>query len=125
MTKCFVRDLEPNKTITSSFLVQSKEIRQKKTGEPFLCLVLSDRTGEVEARMWDNAAEAMDLFDRDDFVQVKGLVQMFHNRPQLILHKLRRMDESAISSPPSSLTAAQPVSARTRAAARNACSGDS
>ena len=38
----------------------------------------------------------MDAFDRDDFVKVKGLVQIFHNRPQLTIHKLRRMDDSEI-----------------------------
>jgi 3'-5' exoribonuclease len=46
--------------------------------------------------MWDNAAEVIDAFDRDDFVKVKGMVQIFHNRPQLTIHKLRRMDESEV-----------------------------
>jgi len=47
--KCpYVNELEPNKVITAGFLVQSKEIRQKKSGELYLSLMLSDRTGEVE-----------------------------------------------------------------------------
>ena len=94
MKSPFVNELEPNRVITASFLVQSKEIRQKKTGEYYLSLMLSDRTGELDARMFDNVAEVMDTFDRDDFVKVKGLVQIFHNRPQLSIHKLRRMEDS-------------------------------
>lgn len=92
----FVSDLEPNKIVTASFLVQAKEIRQKKTGEPYLSLTLGDRTGEVDAKMWDNVAEVLDAFDRDDFVKVKGLVQIYHNRPQLTIHKIRPMAESEI-----------------------------
>src|SRR5580700_2321699 len=96
MKSPYVNELEPNRVITSSFLVQSKEIRQKKTGELYLSLMLGDRTGELDAKMWDNVTEVLDTFDRDDFVKIKGLVQVFHNRPQLTVHKVRRMDDSEI-----------------------------
>ncbi|HJT88353.1 MAG TPA: HD domain-containing protein [Bryobacteraceae bacterium] len=91
-----MNELEPNRVITSSFLVHSKEIRQKKSGELYLSLILGDRTGELDAKMWDNVSEVVDGFDRDDFVKVKGLIQVFHNRPQLTVHKMRRMDDSEI-----------------------------
>jgi 3'-5' exoribonuclease len=91
-----VTEIQPNQVITTSFLVHSKEIRQKKGGEPYLSLILGDRTGDLDAKMWDNAAEVLDAFDRDDFVKVKGLLQIFHNRPQLTIHKMRRMDDSEI-----------------------------
>jgi 3'-5' exoribonuclease len=96
MKSPYVNELEPNKLIQASFLVHSKEIRQKKSGEFYLSLLLADRTGELDAKMWDNVAEVLDAFDRDDFVKVKGLIQVFHNRPQLTIHKLRRMDDSEI-----------------------------
>jgi 3'-5' exoribonuclease len=96
MKSPYVNELEPNKVITTSFLVHSKEIRQKKTGELYLSLLLGDRTGDLDAKMWDNVPEVLDGFDRDDFVKVKGMIQVFHNRPQLTIHKMRRMDESEI-----------------------------
>jgi 3'-5' exoribonuclease len=96
MKSPYVNELEPNKIVTTSFLVQSKEIRQKKSGELYLSLMLGDRTGDVDAKMWDNVAEVIDEFEKDDFVRVKGLTQVFHNRPQLTIHKLRRMDDSEI-----------------------------
>ena len=88
MKSPYVNELEPNKLITTSFLVHSKEIRQKKSGELYLSLLLADRTGELDAKMWDNVAEVMDTFDRDDFIRVKGLLQIFQNRPQLTVHKI-------------------------------------
>ena len=96
MKSPYVNEIEPNKLITTSFLVHSKEIRQKKSGEFYLSLLLADRTGELDAKMWDNVSDVIDAFDRDDFVRVKGLVQIFHNRPQMTIHKMRRMDDSEI-----------------------------
>ena len=40
--------------------------------------------------MWDNVAEVIETFDRDDFIKVKGLMQLYNNRPQFTIHKLRR-----------------------------------
>jgi 3'-5' exoribonuclease len=96
MKSPYVKELTPDQVITTSFLVCSKEIRQKKTGDPYLSLLLGDRTGELDAKMWDNVAEVMDTFDRDDFVKVKGLLQIFHNRPQLTIHKIRRLDDTDV-----------------------------
>jgi 3'-5' exoribonuclease len=96
MKSPYVKEVEANKNFTTSFLVRSKEIREKKTGEPYLSLALCDRTGEIEAKMWDNVAEVMDTFERDDFVKVKGLIQVYHNRPQLTIHKMRRLDDSEV-----------------------------
>ena len=96
MKSPFVNELEPDRVITTSFLVHSKEIRQKKSGDLYLSLLLGDRTGDLDAKMWDNVSEVIDGFERDDFVKVKGLIQVFHNRPQLTIHKIRRMDESEI-----------------------------
>ena len=96
MKSPYVNELEANQLITTSFLVHSKEVRQKKSGELYLSLMLGDRTGELDAKMWDNVAEVIDSFDRDDFVKVKGLIQIYHNRPQITLDKLRRMDDSEI-----------------------------
>jgi 3'-5' exoribonuclease len=96
MKSPYIKEAEINRNFTTSLLVRSKEIREKKTGEPYLSLSLSDRTGEIEAKMWDNVAEVMDTFERDDFVKVKGLIQIYHNRPQLTIHKMRRLEDSEV-----------------------------
>jgi 3'-5' exoribonuclease len=92
----YVSELVPEQLITGIFLVQNKEIRQKKTGEPYLSLTLADKTGELDAKMWDNVQESLDTFERDSFLKVKGLVQLFQNRPQLTIHRLRAMEETEI-----------------------------
>src|SRR5215467_2663299 len=96
MKSPYVKEVEANQIVSTFFLVQSKEIRQKKTGEPYLSLVLGDRTGELDAKMWDNVADVMDTFERDDFVKVKGLLQIFQNRPQLTIHKMVRIVDADV-----------------------------
>jgi 3'-5' exoribonuclease len=88
--------LQPNQVVTATFLVHSKEIRQKKSGEPYLSLLIGDRTGDLDAKMWDNVTEVMDTFDRDDFVRIKGLLSIYQNRPQLTIHKIQRVDEGEV-----------------------------
>jgi 3'-5' exoribonuclease len=98
MKEFFISDCsqQENKTITSSFVVASKQVKAKKNGEPYLALVLADRTGQVEAKMWDNVDEFIDAFEQDDFLKIKGLVNKYKNRFQLTIHKLRRMEEAEI-----------------------------
>jgi 3'-5' exoribonuclease len=96
MKETFVADLQANQQVTTTFLVKVKETKSKKTGEPYLSLTLGDRSGDVDAKMWDNVEEVEPTFDRDDFIKVKGLVQVYRNRPQLTIHKLRRCQEDEI-----------------------------
>jgi 3'-5' exoribonuclease len=85
-----------NKIITSSFVVVSKQIKPKKTGEPYLALTLGDRSGQLEAKMWDNVEEVLNIFEQDDFLKIKGLVNKYKNRFQLTIHKLRKLGDSEI-----------------------------
>ncbi len=87
---------QENKVVTSSFVVVSKQVKPKKTGEPYLALILGDRTGQIEAKMWDNVEEFIDVFDQDDFLKIKGLVNKYKNRFQLTIHKLRRMQDAEV-----------------------------
>ena len=92
----YIRDLRPNETITDYFLVQSKDVRLKKDGDPYLSMVLSDRTGRLEAKMWEGIEEVVGTFDSADFVKVQGLTQVYHHRPQITVQRLRRADESEV-----------------------------
>ncbi|HKF05394.1 MAG TPA: OB-fold nucleic acid binding domain-containing protein [Candidatus Sulfotelmatobacter sp.] len=85
-----------NKVVTSTFVVVTKQIKPKKTGEPYLALTLGDRSGQLEAKMWDNVDEVLDAFEQDDFLKVKGLINKYKQRFQLTIHKLRKLGESEI-----------------------------
>ena len=98
MKEFFVNDCpqHENKLITSSFVVVSKQVKPKKSGEPYLALTVGDRSGQLEAKMWDNIEDAIDAFEQEDFIKVKGLINKYKNRFQLTIHKLRRLADSEI-----------------------------
>ena len=85
-----------NKVITSTFVVVAKQIKPKKTGEPYLALTLGDRSGQLEAKMWDNVEEVLEAFEQDDFLKIKGLINKYKQRFQLTIHKLRKLGDSEI-----------------------------
>jgi 3'-5' exoribonuclease len=85
-----------NQTITSLFVVALKQVKSKKSGELYLSLVLADRSGQLQANMWDNVADTISAFEQDDFVKVKGVVHKYNGRWQLTVHKIRKLGESEI-----------------------------
>lgn len=98
MKDFYVRDSaqHENQTITTTFVVASKQIKPKKTGELYIAMTLADRTGQIEAKVWDNVQDVLDVFDQDDFVKVKGLLNKYNNRFQLTVHKIRKCEEHEV-----------------------------
>src|SRR5690242_6276869 len=85
----FISELNSEQNITTFFLVCEKEIRNTREGKPYLRLELGDRSGTIEARMWDQFEAAAKDIERDDFVKVQARVEVYRNRPQLALIQLR------------------------------------
>ena len=84
-----VSDLNSEQNITTFFLVCEKEIRNTREGKPYLRLELGDRSGTIEARMWDQFETAAKGINRDDFVKVQARVEIYKNRPQLSVIQVR------------------------------------
>jgi 3'-5' exoribonuclease len=89
MKTSFVTDLNSEQNITTFFLVHEKEIRNTREGKQYLRLELGDRSGTIEARMWDQFESAVKDIGRDDFVKVQARVEIYRNKPQLALQNLR------------------------------------
>lgn len=98
MKEFYIRDCgrQENQTITSYFVVASKQVKAKKNGEVYLSLVLADRSGQLQANMWDNVSDTLDAFEQDDFVKVKGVIHKYNGRWQITVHKLRKLGDSEI-----------------------------
>lgn len=90
MNRKTVAELRENEPVESSFLVKSKNSGTGRTGRLFLNLVLMDATGEIEAKIWDDAAEWDKAFAEGDFVKVRGKTLSYQGRLQLNISELRR-----------------------------------
>src|SRR5579862_1123162 len=96
MKTAYVSNLTPDTTITSFFLVCEKEMRSTREGKPFLRLELSDRSGTIEARLWDNVEGLAPLFDRDDVIKIQARVENYKNRVQLVVERIRRAEPAEV-----------------------------
>jgi 3'-5' exoribonuclease len=89
----FIANLPRDGVVTLLALVREKELKPKRNGGVYLHLVLIDRTGELDAKSWDNPQDTAALFERDDIVKVRGTVELYNDRPQLIVQRIRRCED--------------------------------
>jgi 3'-5' exoribonuclease len=90
MGKTFVTDLIEGESVTSFFLLKQVQVRQRRSGEPFLSMVLGDRTGEMAAVMWEGVEEAGKELAEGDVVKVQGLLGTYQRARQLTITRLRK-----------------------------------
>lgn len=97
MEKQTVLSLKDKDAVDSMFLVKEKNVGVGKNGRAFMVLQLGDATGGIEGRLWDRVEELSREFDLGDVIKVKGQVQLFQNRKQLIIHRLERVDSAQVN----------------------------
>jgi 3'-5' exoribonuclease len=94
MKDIYVSDLagfDEGRLFDSFFLVLAKQQRTTKTNKTYLNLILGDKTGQVEGRVWELADPRIAReFERGDLVKVRGCVSRFDDRLQLKVDQLRR-----------------------------------
>jgi 3'-5' exoribonuclease len=94
MKDIYIADLagfEEGKNFDGYFLLLSRQLRTTKTNKPYLSLVLADKTGQLEGRVWEpgDPRIAKDL-ERGDVVKARGTVSRFGEQLQMKVEQLRR-----------------------------------
>ncbi|MCX7944319.1 MAG: HD domain-containing protein [Deltaproteobacteria bacterium] len=93
----YVKDLKEKQKIISPFLVKSKAAPLNKKGDPYLNILLSDKTGDIEARVWENVQEISERFESGDIVLVDGIAQNYQGRLQLRISDVNRVSREDIN----------------------------
>ena len=94
MKDIYVSDLatfEEQRMFDAFFLLLSKQTRSTKANKPYLSLILCDKTGQIEARVWEpgDPRIAKDI-QRGDLVKARGCVSKFDDRMQMKVDQIRR-----------------------------------
>jgi 3'-5' exoribonuclease len=85
----YVCDLQDGQALTCTFLVRNKEIRSSpRTGKSWLELALTDRTGSISGKMWDNFEAIVKTFERDDVIQVRARVKLYNAQKELTIEQI-------------------------------------
>ena len=96
MNRKFITELKENDHVESIFFVAEKNLGMGKTGKSYLSLKLSDKSGILDGKIWDKVEHYSGLFERDDFVFIKGTVQSYQGTYQIIISDIRKAHESEI-----------------------------
>jgi len=98
MKEFFVADAVrfENEVVTTYFALSSIQVRDRKQGGQYLALSLSDKTGALEARMWDGFAESLASCAEGCYVKVQGTISKYQNKFQITLEKMRFAAESEV-----------------------------
>jgi 3'-5' exoribonuclease len=93
MKDIYIADLanfDEGRVFDSYFLVLLKQQRTTKTNKPYLNLILGDKTGQLEGRVWDPADPRIARdFERGDIVKARGSASRFDDRLQMKVDQLR------------------------------------
>ena len=99
MKEFFVADAVrfENATVTSYFALASLQVRDRKGGGgQYLALVLGDKTGTMEARMWEEFADAVTNCNEGCYVKVQGQISKYQGKFQITLEKMRNAAASEV-----------------------------
>ncbi len=95
MAKKFVSELKEGEQLQDVFFVSEKLLATGRTGKPYISLKLSDKTGTVDGKIWDKVEELNRLFEKDDFVKVKGSVQVYQGVAQIVIGDIKKVSDMA------------------------------
>ena len=86
-----------NQTVTSYFALASLSVRERKgSGGQYLALLLADKTGQLEARMWEEFADALTSCAEGCYVKVQGQVAKYQGKFQITLTRMRSACEPEV-----------------------------
>ena len=90
----YIDSLREGMRISEVYLCKSKQIALTKAGKEYGSLVLQDKTGTVDAKIWDLGSPGIGNFEALDYVCVDADVTMFMNANQLNVKRIRKADET-------------------------------
>lgn len=96
MAHLFIKEMTAGQSLTDFFLVRSRRKRTTRAGKLFLELTLVDRTGSIDAKVWDDAEELWSECARGEVVKVQAQVEQWQDRIQLKVLRLRQAREDDV-----------------------------
>ncbi|HTV06091.1 MAG TPA: HD domain-containing protein [Acidobacteriaceae bacterium] len=79
-----------NQSVTGFFAVTSRQTRSKKDGSRYFALTLADRSGQIDARMWETSDAGE--FAAGDIVKLRGQVSRYQDKLQITVDRIRRAE---------------------------------
>ncbi len=89
----WIKDITDEGTVRGSYLVRQKTVGTTRKGDPFISLILADRTGEVDGKIWNDADQLSSRFEAGDVCEVEGYAGSYRGRIQITVSGIKASTE--------------------------------
>lgn len=89
----YVESFREGMHVSDVYLCKNKQIALTKSGKEYGNLILQDKTGTVDAKIWDLGSPGIGNFETLDYVYIDADVTVFQNSNQLNIKRIRKADE--------------------------------
>lgn len=93
----YIEQFHEGMHISDVYLCKTKQIALTKNGKEYGSLVLQDKTGTIDGKIWDLGSPGIGSFDGMDYVYIDGDVTVFQSSNQLNVKRVRKADEGEYS----------------------------
>ena len=89
----YINTLCEGETIRNVYLCKGKRSAETRNGKPYDNLILQDKTGTLDGKVWDPNSSGIADYDELDFIEVFGEVTSYNNALQLNIRQIRKAYE--------------------------------
>ena len=89
----FIKDLTPGDRIADIYMCKHKLSATTKNGKEYYSVTLQDKTGTIDAKIWEPNSDGIDEFDDTDYIDVFGEVTSFNGALQINVKRARKCHE--------------------------------
>ncbi|MBO4807598.1 MAG: HD domain-containing protein [Lachnospiraceae bacterium] len=89
----YIKDFHDGDRIGDIYLCKHKQSAVTKTGKPYDNVILQDKTGAIDAKIWEPNSAGIEDFDALDYVDITGDVSVFNGALQVSIKRVRKCRE--------------------------------
>ncbi|HIV25456.1 MAG TPA: HD domain-containing protein [Candidatus Scatomonas pullistercoris] len=89
----YIRELREGMRIAGVYLCKFRQSAVTKNGKPYENVILQDRTGTIDAKIWEPNSVGIEEFDSLDYIDIVGDVTSFAGALQVSVKRLRKAGE--------------------------------
>ncbi|MHC4499054.1 MAG: 3'-5' exoribonuclease YhaM family protein [Planctomycetota bacterium] len=96
MAHKFISEIEPGETINDIYMVREPILRSTTRGDLYIAMFLSDRTGQLNGRMWQATEAAYKSLPKPGFVHIQGRSELYQNNLQVVVNNISVVDADKV-----------------------------
>jgi len=96
MAHKFINQVEAGQTIDDIYIVKDPILRSTTRGDLYIAMFLSDRSGQLNGRMWQATETIYKSLPKPGFVHIKGRSELYQNNLQIVINNVAIVDPGKV-----------------------------